>query len=160
MFWKRLFNILMTLIEKIDKLKFSLSNTEEKIVIIVEGKHDKEQLEKLGFRGIIMISGHSILSFINKINHLAPSRVIILTDFDRAGEEKASQLTSLLQKNRIKIDYFFRKKFHAVFNVNKIEEINYVTKFFEHDYHGSISLIHDKIFCRHRAKSPRTRKPR
>jgi len=148
----------MTLIEKIDKLKFSLSNTEEKIIIIVEGKHDKKQLEKLGFTcNILMISGHSLLSFINKINHFAPSRVIILTDFDKAGEEKASQLTSLLQKNRIKIDYFFRKKFHAVFNVNKIEEINYVTKFFEHDYHGSIGLIHNKIFWRQRAKSPKTR---
>jgi len=140
----------MLLIDKINKIKFELNKIQEKPIIIVEGKNDKKQLEKLGFNkdNIIMISGNSLIAIVNNIKTFKSIKVIILTDFDRDGEKTASQLVSLLQKNHIAIDHIFRKKFKSIFNINKIEEIKFFTKQLENDFYGEITPIHNKLFSR------------
>jgi len=81
--------------------------------IIVEGKKDRAALETLGFKNILEISGKSL----EKIFQLAKDErsVYIMTDFDREGEEKSSQLITFLTKCGLTTNISLRKKFKHLF---------------------------------------------
>jgi 5S rRNA maturation endonuclease (ribonuclease M5) len=134
-----------------NRLEKILEETEryDKACIIVEGKKDKNVLEKIGFRNIIDISGKTIPEVVNKIisNHF--QFTIVLTDFDGDGELKASQLTKLLQHHEVHILPNIREKF-IPFKIHEIEELKRFTKFMEDDYNGKTCSIYDKIFNRSR----------
>ena len=74
-------------------------------LIIVEGKKDKEALERLGIKNIITFS-NSPFFHIEKINE---KEVIILTDLDNSGKKLYSVLRNELQKRGVKIDRKFRE---------------------------------------------------
>lgn len=72
-------------------------------VIVVEGKNDVSALRNLGIRGTIKSpSGQSLLHFVDTLaydhdhNHDHTS-VIILTDWDRKGDELSSRIATYLQ---------------------------------------------------------------
>lgn len=77
--------------EKIEELFEELRDgSAEGIPVLVEGPRDEESLRELGIRGpILKISGNkkTALNFLEGLAH--HEQVIILTDFDRAGEKLA-----------------------------------------------------------------------
>jgi 5S rRNA maturation endonuclease (ribonuclease M5) len=137
------------LTNQIKEVFVELKNNEN-AAVVVEGKKDRKVLSRLGFKNIFEISGKSLHDVIENVKSNEPVSAIILTDFDRDGEEKASQLTKLFLNENIKINSSFRKKFKTLFKIHKIEEINSFTKLLEDDYYGKTCSIYDKIFDRGR----------
>ncbi|HIQ50301.1 MAG TPA: toprim domain-containing protein [Nanoarchaeota archaeon] len=92
--------------------------------VIVEGKKDKAVLKKLGFKKIIILNKKSLYESVCKYEE---EKIIILTDFDKKGEELAKKLELFLRKSdrnaRNKLRMLFRKN-----NLNTIEGINKVIK--------------------------------
>ncbi len=115
--------------------------------IIVEGKKDRKVLEKLGFRNVLDISGKPLFEILKEIKK---NPVILLTDFDSEGEKLAKKLYNLLKIYGIRVDEVEREIFRRLFNVNKIEELNFFVKFMEDGYNGKACSIYDKIFNRSR----------
>jgi len=128
-----------------EKIEREIENTRS-FRIIVEGKRDKEVMEKLGFKNVISICDKKldeILSFIDK-------DVLILTDFDEEGEKIAKRLEEFLTSRGVKVRSTERRIFRKIFNVKKIEELKFILKFMEDDYNGKACSINDKIFNRSR----------
>jgi 5S rRNA maturation endonuclease (ribonuclease M5) len=79
--------------ELIEEAREALAEVEEfaaeGVPILVEGKKDRETLERLGIRGTILelSTGDRTLNF---LEGLECERVLILTDFDTRGRELAS----------------------------------------------------------------------
>lgn len=81
-------------------------------VVLVEGRRDREALERLGVTGeIVMTSQQSLL---NLSERLARSKkdIIILTDWDERGEEVALQIRRFMEADGARPDdsirYFLR----------------------------------------------------
>jgi len=71
--------------------------------VVVEGKKDKEALERIGYRGRIIYADRFKES---------KGKVVILTDFDKEGKEIAKRITrSIGEKN---IDDFFRNEIRKI----------------------------------------------
>jgi len=117
------------------------------IPVVVEGIKDKSVLQFLGFNNVIDISGDSLEEFADKING---ESAIILTDFDKEGNDAAHKLTKLLVSRNIKVHSSLRNKIKNLFKIYKIEELNSFKKLLEDDYHGKTCSIYDKIFNRSR----------
>lgn len=90
------YRILLRLSEEIEELK---KFGEEGVPILVEGKKDEEALEKLGIEGnFIKVSGTSLKLFeIAELAANSSSKVIVLTDFDKKGNELAKRLSKDIQ---------------------------------------------------------------
>jgi len=86
--------------------------------IIVEGKRDKSVLKKVGFRNLLAINGKSLKEIAKQIK----GEVVILTDFDKEGKEKARKLKKYLVKLGIRVNDRLRKKFAESCRIRKIEE--------------------------------------
>ncbi|MDI6825924.1 MAG: toprim domain-containing protein [Candidatus Aenigmarchaeota archaeon] len=116
--------------------------------IIVEGKRDKEALEKLGIEDIFDISGKSLeeLSKILDKN----KKYIILTDFDSEGNKKNKIISKIFEKNKIVFDPRLRWLFKKIFGITKVEEFIKISRLKEDVYHGKISTINYKVFDRSR----------
>ncbi|KUK00877.1 MAG: toprim domain-containing protein [Methanobacteriales archaeon] len=82
---------LQRLNEELEELRYC---SEQGIPILIEGKKDEEALQELGIHGkFIKISGSSSnLSEIADSVARSSSMVIILTDFDRKGNQLAKRL--------------------------------------------------------------------
>ena len=102
---------------------FCLKEEVQNTPIIVEGKNDKRPLSKLGFNNIYTISGQPLFYVADKISSQHKS-VVILTDFDREGKKKAELLTKFFNSLGTKTLADIRRKFHRLFRVVKIEEMN------------------------------------
>ena len=77
-------------------------------VVLVEGRRDREALEKLGIAGeVVMTSQQSLL---NMAEGLARTKkdIIVLTDWDERGEEVARQLSLYLEADGVKADNSIR----------------------------------------------------
>ena len=118
------------------------------IPTIVEGKKDKQVLQKLGFKHIFDISGKPLTKVVERVE--SEESVAILTDFDKDGKRKASRLIKLIQATGVKIEFFVRTKIKKLFKVHKIEEINSFVKLMEDDYYGKTCSVYNKIFDRGR----------
>lgn len=72
---------------------------EQGIPILIEGKKDENALKTLGIRGeFIQVSGSGFKLFeIVEMATESSSKVIILTDFDKKGEELAKRLAQDIQ---------------------------------------------------------------
>lgn len=117
-------------------------------LIIVEGIKDEEALRNFGISKVFNISGKSIFS----IPEIIPNsdEIVILTDYDEPGEEKATLLGKLLTQNNFIINNYLRHKFKTIFKITKIEELSRISKFMEDFHSGKIIPIDDKIFNRSR----------
>ncbi len=92
-------------------------------LIIVEGLKDKIALEALGIKGIITINKpfYKLIEDISKLREC-----ILLVDLDREGRRIYNQLSSQLQKNRIKVDNRFRE---FLFKNTKLTQIEGLTRY-------------------------------
>lgn len=90
--------------------------------IIVEGKRDVKKLKDLGFRKVIPLNGCSLYEISLDISK-SYEEVVILTDFDKAGNELASRLNLFLEKLGVKINKRIRKETKEVFTRQGISEI-------------------------------------
>ncbi|GAG36196.1 unnamed protein product [marine sediment metagenome] len=89
-----------------------------KKLIIVEGKKDKNALEKLKVKNVVAISRKPLYSFIEAIN---VKEVIILTDLDKTGRKLYSVLKHKLQAKGVKVDSYFREYLFKNSRITQIE---------------------------------------
>jgi 5S rRNA maturation endonuclease (ribonuclease M5) len=75
---------------------------EERSPIIVEGKNDREALEKFGINNIHTISGKPVYKFAERMQ--GHRSVIILMDRDKKGRMLKSELLQNLERLHIKAD--------------------------------------------------------
>ncbi len=108
---------------KEDKEKELLEYLEEikGFTVIVEGVKDKKVLESIGFRHIIMLNPKGLAECVNGIEE---EEVVVLTDFDKKGEELAKKLELFLRKPRRDI----RKKLRKLFTKSGISTIEGLKK--------------------------------
>jgi 5S rRNA maturation endonuclease (ribonuclease M5) len=103
--------IISSLFDELDQLISMLRIfSESGIPIVVEGYKDERSLRKLGVRGtIIRLSGKNLLEAAEEIALFED--FLILTDFDRKGQELASQLFRYLGQKNIDLTQNFRRRF-------------------------------------------------
>ena len=79
---------------------------------IVEGAHDKKTLEKMGFYKPVLKYSDSKLSDLEFIEMVAKKycSVVILTDYDSAGNRFNKKLTTELEKRGVRVEKVFRRK--------------------------------------------------
>jgi len=84
--------------------------------IISEGKKDEEALRKLGINGNFMkVSGSPLKLFeIAEIAAKSSSKIIILTDFDKKGNELAKKLSEDIQRLGSHADLEIRRKIMGI----------------------------------------------
>lgn len=99
-------------------------------IIIVEGKHDREVLEKLGCKSQIIVIGDAhkpLFMLIEEIEREhTNSRIAILTDFDDEGEKLNKKMEKIFEGRRVTIERTLKKKLRKVMledNRRRIEEI-------------------------------------
>jgi 5S rRNA maturation endonuclease (ribonuclease M5) len=91
--------------------------------VIVEGRKDKEALERIGYKGRIV--------YANRFKK-AIGKVVILTDFDREGKEIAKIITRNVGERNV--DNFFRNEFRKILKSigrNDIQSIINLSKKYE-----------------------------
>ncbi|UCC33422.1 MAG: toprim domain-containing protein [Candidatus Bathyarchaeota archaeon] len=75
------------------------------LLIIVEGRNDREALRTLAVKGDIITaktSGRSLLDVLRDVREREIQEVILLMDFDRRGKEWTRRLAQNLEKMRVK----------------------------------------------------------
>jgi len=84
--------------------------------ILIEGKKDEEALRKLGINGNFMkVSGSPLKLFeIAEIAAKSSSKIIILTDFDKKGNELAKKLSEDIQRLGSHADLEIRRKIMGI----------------------------------------------
>jgi len=89
---------------------------EQGMPILIEGKKDEEALRDLGINGnIIKVSGSPLKLFeIAEIAALSSSKIIILTDFDKKGNQLARKLSEDIQRLGSNPDLQLRRKIMAI----------------------------------------------
>ncbi|GAB4313939.1 MAG: toprim domain-containing protein [Methanobacteriaceae archaeon] len=90
------FRRLLRIEEELEELKFCV---EEGVPILIEGRRDEEALRELGINGnFIKVSGSGLKLYeIAEIAAETSSKVVILTDFDKKGNELAKRLSKDIQ---------------------------------------------------------------
>jgi len=111
--------------EELDKVKDHL--------IIVEGKKDKDSLQKLGLNNIFVLNEHrkSLCEKVEEIEEIAGKRKLcILTDFDKKGKKLYLLLKSELSKRKVRLDNKFRSTLLRL-KISHIEGLaSYIDKHF------------------------------
>ncbi len=104
-------------IEAFIELKNLVEKMNEEIsCVIVEGRKDKEALDRIGYKGRIV--------YANRFKR-ANGKVVILTDFDEDGKEVAKRLMRTIgEKN---IDNFFRNEFRKILKSIGRDDIQSIT---------------------------------
>jgi len=107
-----------TIKEWIEDLKsFSKSDG---IVIVVEGKRDKDRLKIAGVEHIYSIRGKRFYDILEELEN--STKVVILTDLDKQGEKICKKLSQMFQKEGIPVDTTFRESLKN-FDIKHIEDI-------------------------------------
>jgi 5S rRNA maturation endonuclease (ribonuclease M5) len=120
--------------------------------VIVEGRKDKNVLLKLGFKKIITLNKKGLYE---SVSHLEEERVVILTDFDKKGEQLAKKLELFLRKN----DSVARKNLRKLFLKNQIHTIEGLKKIIERrDAYGEVGTGYRKIHDIRKIRSRRLRR--
>lgn len=86
--------------------------------VFVEGKKDKQALEKLGIKNVLTISGNLRLS----CDKVKTERVFVLTDLDRRGDELARAARDELEARSIKADLEVRKMLAHTLRIRYFED--------------------------------------
>src|SRR3989338_9297625 len=105
----------------IEKIKYS--NT----VIIVEGKKDKEALNKLGIMNIVELTKKPLFQIVEEIAN-NNKEIIILTDLDKKGKELYGKLSRDFHKYGIKINNELR---NFLFKNTKLRQIEGLPSYLE-----------------------------
>ncbi|MBI4020427.1 MAG: hypothetical protein HY367_03780 [Candidatus Aenigmarchaeota archaeon] len=115
---------------------------------IVEGVRDERALKTLGINKIVRISGKPLVTVVEQIACSGePSKVVILTDFDRKGRAIAARLRALLELRRIPVDMRLRNMLMQ-YGKGRIEDFNGIARFAyigEGDGHGEACADFNKV---------------
>jgi 5S rRNA maturation endonuclease (ribonuclease M5) len=97
--------------DELDQLVSMLRTfSESGIPIVVEGYKDERSLRTLGVRGpIIRLSGKNLLKVAEELAQF--ENFLILTDFDRKGQELTLRLFRYLDHRKIDLTRSFRRRF-------------------------------------------------
>lgn len=103
------FRRLLRLTEELEELKYY---GEQGVPILIEGKKDEKALRELGIEGdFIKVSGSPLNLFeIAEIAAESSPKVIILTDFDKKGNQLAKRLSQDIQSLGSHPDTQIRRK--------------------------------------------------
>ena len=101
-------------------------------LIIVEGDHDKEALQKLGLENIFVINKTGI-SLYNRIEEVVnrlgrKEKCVILTDFDKKGRK----LYDLLKKEFVKQGIKINNDIRFILLKKRLSHIEGLANFYEH----------------------------
>jgi 5S rRNA maturation endonuclease (ribonuclease M5) len=77
-------------------------------LIIVEGRKDRDALERLGIVNVITLNKRPLHEVVEDVSFMN-RRVIILTDFDRMGKKLYGTLAQGLQHFGVEVDNRFRE---------------------------------------------------
>ena len=114
--------------KKTEELQFFIEKIKSsEILVIVEGKKDREALQKLGIGNIIELSKKPIFQIVEDIAD-SNDECIILTDLDKEGKQLYSKLNSILQKNGVKVNNKFRD---FLFRHTKLRQIEGIDSYLE-----------------------------
>lgn len=113
--------------ERIRKLLLELEEySGEGVPIVVEGTRDKEALREFNLKGPIFQISSSKKTALNFLEGLARyERVIVFTDFDKAGDELAKFCAKHLQRLGPKPIMYFREELKALLrkDVKGVQEL-------------------------------------
>ena len=118
-------------LEKIEELLAELGEkASEGITIIVEGIDDVEALKKLSIDGRFhkISGGNSLLNFVESFS--GSKEIIVLTDFDRAGDELASFITKHAKSLGVEPITEFRDKLKPLVR-REVKDIEGLAKFLQ-----------------------------
>ena len=102
--------------ELVDKAKDS------NILIIVEGRKDRNALNKIGIKNIIELSKKPLYQIVEEVSG-SNNECIILTDLDKKGKELYGRLNSDLQRRGVKINNNLREFLFKNTKIRQIEGI-------------------------------------
>jgi 5S rRNA maturation endonuclease (ribonuclease M5) len=103
----------------VSKLKKVSENPDT--VILVEGRKDKEKLNKLGIKNVKELKGRRYYDVLEDIaDHF--QNVILLFDLDKHGERISKKFKYMLEKEGIKTNSEFREYLKNL-NVEEIEDL-------------------------------------
>lgn len=111
--------------EEIRNLIEEIKNAD--ILVIVEGKKDREALQKLGINNIIELSKKPLFQIVEDVAN-SNDECIILTDLDKKGKELFGKLNSDLQKRGLSVNNKFRD---FLFRHTKLRQIEGMTSYLE-----------------------------
>ncbi|MCP8304803.1 MAG: topoisomerase [archaeon] len=99
-------------------------------LVVVEGQHDAEALESIGFKGkpFQLCHHRSLIELASEAEKYR--KVILLLDLDRKGRALTKRAAIVLQGKNNKIDLFFRREI-AKATKGRIRQIEELTRFRE-----------------------------
>ena len=95
--------------------------------IIVEGKKDKEALEKQGITNIQILNKKPLYQLVEDLSS-ERKNVVILTDLDRKGRELYGKLNNGLKKHGVKVN---DKPRNFLFKRTKLRQIEGLTSYMQ-----------------------------
>jgi 5S rRNA maturation endonuclease (ribonuclease M5) len=116
--------------ERIKRLLLELEEySGEGVPIVVEGSRDEEVLRELNMKGPIFQISSSKKTALNFLEDLARyERVIVFTDFDKAGDELAKFCAKHLQRLGPKPIMYLREELKALLRKD-VKEVQELAKF-------------------------------
>ncbi len=105
------------------KLAIIMNELKENIVF-AEGKKDREALSGLGVTSVFTISGNLRATCESVRIQANKTKIIVLTDLDRRGDELAKQAVGELERYGINANIEYRKILGGLLNLRHFEDIN------------------------------------
>jgi len=104
---------------------------ESRAILVVEGKKDKEALERIGVKNKIVIVGMGARKTCERLADEWGDEAIILTDFDERGEELAGEVEEALCSCNVRPNLEYRRRLRYIFGLWTFEEIESKLEEFE-----------------------------
>ncbi|MEM2927225.1 MAG: toprim domain-containing protein [Candidatus Bathyarchaeia archaeon] len=106
------------------------------IPIIVEGLKDAESLRRLGLKGTIIPAKTRLGSYLEVVEEISNQKeVLILTDFDRQGEEMAFLLREDLEGRGVKVNLSLRQRIASLIGKD-VKDVEGLASYMARHLHG------------------------
>ncbi|MGC8816996.1 MAG: toprim domain-containing protein [Candidatus Hadarchaeum sp.] len=118
-------------LEQINELLIELNKlASDGVPIVVEGREDEKALKTLGVSGRFcrISSGNSLLNFVERLS--GSREIVILTDFDRTGEELAKFINKHAKRLGIEPITEFRERLKPLVRRN-VKDVEGLAKFLQ-----------------------------
>jgi 5S rRNA maturation endonuclease (ribonuclease M5) len=110
----------------------------EGAVIIVEGRRDRQALKELGIEGkVVLATHHPLLDFAEDLAR-GNKKIILLTDWDRSGNELAAKISEYLRASGRAANTDLREKLRNLVQ-KKVKDIEGLSSFItnlRYELHG------------------------
>ena len=137
---KKFSSITMSQLRKKQKfLEITLKELEESgAPIMVEGKRDKEALERIGVKNRIFLINMTPDKLSKRISKVA-DKAVILTDFDETGEKLCKRVEEALYSYNVLPNTEVRRKLRHLLGVYNFEEIDRRMEEFKKKIEGDLN---------------------